>query len=365
MNTDWNDLWDQVCEQLRLTGQDILRTAPPDELAQAEGLRYLSRLFRYAVGRQLDPHFPMRPELTYERVRIGGDNPDYRYVGAPLDGRLNYRLRGRINDAYRIGFGTYSGGLGTSEGLKCTGSLDSTGLTLSDDGAFDIMLSSEPQNGAWLPMSPNTNALNIRETLLRDGIARPADYGIVCLTPTADPAFMDAEAMRQGFDRCRQFVSGTVRQFLGWTETFRKRPNEILPLPPELLAAAQGDKSTAYFNGYYELRDDQGLVVTFTPPRCDYWNLQACNHWLESIDPLHAPAHYNNETAALRRDGSVVIVIAASDPGIPNWIDTAGHLRGGIAMRVIGTSPGERLDPPLCRLVPLDDIVAAFPVESP
>ncbi len=365
MNTDWNDLWDNVCEQLRLTGRDVLRTAPPDELTQAEGLRYLSRLFRYAVGRQLDPHFPMRPELTYERVRIGGDNPDYRYVAAPLDGRLHYRLRGRVNDADRIGFGTYSGGLGTSEGLKCTGSLDSSSLTLLDDRAFDIILSSEPQNGSWLPMAPNTNTLTIRETLLRSGTARPADYDIVCLTPTADPTFEDAKAIRQGFDRSLQFVSGTVRQFLGWTETFRKRPNEILPLPPELLAAAQGDKLTAYFNGYYELRNDQGLVVTFTPPRCDYWNLQACNHWLESIDPLRAPAHYNNETAALHRDGSVVIIIAASDPHVSNWIDTAGHLQGGISMRIVGASPSERLGPPLCRLLTLDDVRAAFGTESP
>ncbi|MBK7250202.1 MAG: DUF1214 domain-containing protein [Gammaproteobacteria bacterium] len=365
MSTNWNDLWDQLCEQLRVTGQDILRAAPPDELTQAEGLRYLSRLFRYAVGRQLDPHLPMRPELTCERVRIGGDNPDYRYVGAPLDGRLSYRLRGRINDADRIAFGTYSGGLGTSEGLRCSGSLDSSSMTLSDDGAFDIMLSSEPQNGTWLPMSPNTNTLTIRETLLRSGTARPADYDIECLTPAADPTFMDAKAIRQGFDRSLQFVSGTVRQFLGWTETFRKRPNEILPLPPELLAAAQGDKLTAYFNGYYELRSDQALVVSFTPPHCDYWNLQACNHWLESIDPLRAPAHYNSGTAALRRDGSVVVVIAASDPGVPNWIDTADHLQGGIAMRIVGASLGERVDPPLCRLVPLDDVAAAFPAKSP
>ena len=74
------------------------------------------------------------------------------------------------------------------------------------------------------------------------------------------------------------------------------------------------------------------------PPACEYWNLQIGNHWLESLDCAFADTHVNHETAVLRDDGSVRIVVARSDPGCDNWLDTMGHRRGGLALRWVGAS---------------------------
>ena len=122
---------------------------------------------------------------------------------------------------------------------------------------------------------------------------------------------------------------------LNWTSTFKARPNEIHPTDPSLLAFAQGDPNTLYHNGYFELAEDEALEVELDPPPCAYWNLQVANHWLESLDYLDYCTNFNHATAEPEADGKVRIVIARSDPGVRNWIDTAGHSRGCISMRWI------------------------------
>ena len=71
------------------------------------------------------------------------------------------------------------------------------------------------------------------------------------------------------------------------------------------------------------------------PPPSEYWNLQITNHWLESLDYLDYRTHYNHANAQVDDDGKVRLYIAQTDPGVANWIDTAGHCRGCISMRWI------------------------------
>ena len=133
-------------------------------------------------------------------------------------------------------------------------------------------------------------------------------------------------------------MRGVVGQFLGWTEAFRKHAHEIRELDPKLLQVAQGDPNTRYFYSYWELEEDEGFVIEFMPPACDYWNLQIGNHWLESLDYLHYDTHVNQATVEAAAEGSVRVVVARRDPGVGNWLDTAGHARGGLALRFVGAS---------------------------
>ena len=170
-------------------------------------------------------------------------------------------------------------------------------------------------------------------------------------------SFNDWYAQAQVDTRLAPFMRGTVKQFLGWTNAFAATPNQIHPLDPSFLAAAQGDAGTLYHNGYFDLPDaETGLEVRFTPPSCRYWNLQGTSHWLESFDPVGAAVNLNNVTATVESDGSIRAIFALSDPGIPNWIDTAGHLRGCIALRVIGADSGAQPLTPECKLVALADL---------
>ena len=124
-----------------------------------------------------------------------------------------------------------------------------------------------------------------------------------------------------------------MKQFLGWTADFEAHSHEVRELDPKLASVAQGDPSTSYHYSYWEIGEDEAYVVDLDPPECEYWNLQIGNHWLESFDFMSFRTHVNHETAVADAEGRVRVVIARRDPGVPNWLDTAGHARGGLALR--------------------------------
>ena len=48
---------------------------------------------------------------------------------------------------------------------------------------------------------------------------------------------------------------------------------------------------------------------------------------------MNRPVSRNRATTTLEADGSFRMVIAHSDPGIPNWIDTEGRASGTLFFR--------------------------------
>lgn len=344
MSSD-NKFWGAFMQDMTQLERELLAVAPDCELTRIEAVRYLSRLLRYAIGKYIDRSAPLdQPRLSYETARIGGDNPDYRYCIADLDGRLNYRLSGNINDAYRLNIGTYAGGLGTAIGMHRTGSINIASHEAGQNGRFELILSAAEQKTAqWLPMSAETNSLIVRQVVLDPVQHRPAELEIDCLANTMPTEALPATAadIEAGMAEARKFLVGAVRQFIGWTANFMAFPNTLRPLDPELLSAAQGDPSTYYYNGYYRLQPGEVLVVEFTPPPCDYWNLQACNHWLESLDALGQPTHINHYLAKPDAAGRVRALITPETIYLANWIDTVGHRQGCLAMRWVGLPEGE------------------------
>jgi len=333
-----NSSWNAFCDQLRDAGEQILANAPDSELDRVEGFRYLARLTSHALGRFSERPNPARPEISYNAPRIGGDNPDFLYGSCTIRGEHDYVLRGNREQAYNVGIGSYYGGLGSGKGLLCSGYLLLNDLEVDAQGNFEIQVSREEKAGNWLPLLQESNAILIRQTVLDRAGDTPANLTIQCLAGEAAVTALEplqAEAFEKSLQLAGLFVGGVVGQFLHWTNTFKAASNEIHPLDPSLLAFAQGDPNTSYNNGYFELAAGEVLEVELAPPACDYWNLQITNHWLESLDYLDYRTHYNHGNARVDSDGKVRLYIARTDPGRPNWIDTAGHDRGCIALRWI------------------------------
>ena len=345
--------WDEFCERLKAAGHQVLDAAPDDPLDRAEGLRYVSRLARHFLRATIEDADPAAAVMSTETPKIGLDNPDYVYYGARLSASFEYRLSGSMGDAHLVGFGTFSGGLGTKEGLVRNGYLTSEELEFDSDGRFTISLSRERRPGNWLPMLSETNSLQIRQTLLDRRNQQPAPMDLARVDEGTGPSPLDPARFSRGLDRVGLMVSGVVGQFLGWTNSFRSHTHEIRTLDPSLLAVAQGDPNTSYNYSYWDLDEDEAFVIEFTPPECEYWNLQIGNHWLESLDFRHYTTHVNHETAVRENDGSVRIVIAHRDPGVPNWLDTAGHARGGLALRWVGA---EHPPSPSTRVAEIDSL---------
>ncbi len=61
----------------------------------------------------------------------------------------------------------------------------------------------------------------------------------------------------------------------------------------------------------------------------------------------------NKHTAHYEPDGSVRLVIAHRDPGVPNWMDTSGHRHGAMGLR---WNQAKADVEPTVRVVPLSEL---------
>jgi hypothetical protein len=90
-----------------------------------------------------------------------------------------------------------------------------------------------------------------------------------------------------------------------------------------------------YTGAWWELSDDEAVLVEGPAPVARYWSVQIFNRWLESPDYLYRNVAINSKAAQLRKDGTFRVVLAHRDPGVPNWIETAGHRQGQICLRAL------------------------------
>jgi len=328
--------WRDFCRGLEAAGDVVLREAGPDDaFDRAEGFRYLARLTRGALETFLetaDPAFPILRRPAHETLKLGADNPDNHYQAATLSGEHEYLVRGTRNTVHYLGLGTYYGNYAKGVARGQSGYLDR--LETDADGRFEVVLSRDPRPGNWLPMEARTDLLIVRQSFQDRRRERVADLAIECVGgPSAPdpvtPAFVDG-----GLQAAAAWVVGTAQLFADRSESFAR--HEMRRLDPAIAAAAHGDPNIAYFYASFELEPDEAFVVEVTPPACEYWNVQVNNHWMESLDYRWHRIALNHHEARLEPDGSVRIVVAHRDPGLPNGLETAGHRRGNVCLRWVG-----------------------------
>ncbi len=332
--------WDEFCDGLKAAGAAMqFPGAPRDAFSQAEGYRYLSRITRaglMAFVEHADPKAPVLHRVVDENTKLGADNPDNYYQTAALNGNWDYRIRGRRNTIAYLSFGTQTGSYGQGGGLPPTGHIEGNQLEIDADGNFELILSSTPQSGNWLPMQPETGTLVVRQTFLDREREIPAELHIERINcpdnerkaSPLTPAQLDA-----GLGTVAGLVAGAPLLFAKWARDFRKHGNELPRFDPEVSLQAGGDPNIAYYHSYWAVAPDEALLVEFTPPECEYWNFQLNNYWMESLDYRHHRIHTNKHLAACTPDGSVRLIVAHADPGLPNWLETAGHSFGTMCFR--------------------------------
>ena len=95
--------------------------------------------------------------------------------------------------------------------------------------------------------------------------------------------------------------------------------------------------------------------------------IQLGHHWWESLDYANRQTSLTTDQAQLSSDGAYYFVIANTDPGVPNWLDTEGFSRGVILMRFDGLAPPEIPEEqhPRTKLVKSADVRAHLPADEP
>jgi hypothetical protein len=118
-----------------------------------------------------------------------------------------------------------------------------------------------------------------------------------------------------------------------------------------------------YYEGPYDLADDEALIVeTTVPKQCQYRSLILTNGIYETTDWTNNQSSLNDAQAPADADGVLRIVISTNDPGVPNWLDTAGHRQGLIQGRWFNCDSNPI---PSVRKVALADVRKHLPSETP
>lgn len=352
-------VWRDFCARLAAAGEVVLAPgAPAASLDRAEGFRYLTRLLRIALEMNLeaaDPDFPYFYRASHETAKIGADNPDNIYLNATVRGDREYRIVGRRGSVAYFGIGSKANRYHIDGSMASTGELSDAEIPWDAEGRATIVASARPHPAPWLPMAPDTSFIIIRQSMLDRGREVPGDWRIERIDGPARPMPLDPAFLAEGLRRSAAFVQGTAATFAAWAERFRAAPNQLPALDQTPYWRAGGDPNIFYLHGYWRLAADEAWVIRVTPPDCPYWNFQINNWWMESLDYRYLNVSVNAHTARVEADGSVMIVVAARDPGRGNWIDTAGHGEGTALLRWLGA----RAHPvPDCRVVKLDELGA-------
>lgn len=351
-------VWEQFCDTVKSAGQIILREkSPANPFDRAEGFRYLSRLVRGAVESFMEDVSPLYPRLAKlpHMVKIGADNPDNYYQSASISGKYDYRIRGTRGTIHYISIGAYSGnyGQGTTAGGRA-GCLEDHQLEVNPDGTLEITLSCNEHPGNWIRMEPDTGLLIVRQSFLDRENEELAELQIECLNAEGPPSPLTSEDVIHGLGMASLWVVGCATRFTDWAEGFAQRPNELHPLDDAVSTAAHADPNIYFFHGYWTIASDEALIIETTPPECDYWNFQLNNYWMESLDYRYHQITVNKHTAKYEPDGSVRMVVAHRNPGIPNWMDTAGHSHGTMGLRWVRA---DHFPAPKTRVVQLSELV--------
>jgi hypothetical protein len=351
--------WQEFCTLLADAGQVILADGNPDDpLTRAEGFRMLTRLLRGALEAQLENGRPTHPGLVctcHETIKIVAENPDNRYLGAAIDGQYDYRIWGTRGAAQWISFNLFSGG-GFGGGGPGTGAtLHEEQMHVEPDGTFEVIVSQRQHPGNWLRSEPGTRSITIRQTFLDRSTQEHADLHIERIGGEGTtPAPLSPDHLFRSLVYAGFYVRGVAEIGASWARRQSQWPN-VFTDEAELPETDKfKDPQIIWHQAYFDLADDEALVIEVNPPRCEYWMFALHNHWMETLDYVHHQTTLNCHSATLEEDGSVRFVVAHRDPGMPNWLDTAGHRCGTVGVRWVGPDVVDVL--PATRVVPFDSI---------
>ena len=344
-------LWRDFCDALKLAGDQILAAdIPADELTRAEGYRYLSRLLRLGLEKNIEfgnPDYPQFYSLSHETAKIGNDNPDNYYLNCAVDGRRDYRIRGNRGSVAYLSIETKAGSFAGGGDMAPTGHVDVNELRVAANGDFELLVSARPQPGNWLPMTAASDNILVRQTFRDRARERRAELVIECLNPAGKTGLDPLEFAGQ-LAQVVPFVTGTAGLFRQWMESFAAHVNQLPPNDQQMCLRCGGDPAIYYHNSRWQLGPKEVLLIEFMPPTvCRAWNFQLSNHWMESLDYRYHPICINNYSAVPETDGSIRLVVSHRDrqplsagvgPAgrpLPNWLSTAGHSNGGMLLRYV------------------------------
>jgi hypothetical protein len=348
--------WSHLLDSLKKASEIVLsQSDAKSEVDVAAGVRHLLVLLGTGIDQALraqsDSVVAVKPSAVDNVYKWGMDCPDCIYTGAPLRGGESYRVWGNRGSARYVGLQSMSGMASSANVL-----LDE--LDLGPHGEVELVLSTSRHQGNWLPIAETATALVVRhffydwdsEVASSLSIERIGRDETTEGRPPVDPRAVVARQLVALGD----FVLANLDFFLQFSRP--ETPNSFLaPLDGTAMGAAAENRPVI---GSWQLAPDEALVVEVEEPRGLYWSFSLGNPWWETIDYASHQSSLNGHQADVDEDGAVRAVIAHHDPGVANWLDTAGHGSGPVILRCVRT---ENAPVPTTTVVPFSRVGALLP----
>ncbi|WP_336971321.1 DUF1214 domain-containing protein [Sphingobium aromaticiconvertens] len=376
VENDMNDSgifeWEDLLDQLRPLGQQMRNRIPErlrdDPHVMQESMRLLlSGVLRTANDAIMhDRSHPIFvPELNICQ-NIFQPNADTIYKAALIEKGGTYRIRGdrgttRMMILAQLGPDT----LRTGQHHPAQDANDFDDLQIAQDGSFDVILSPQrpaDHKGDWWELKPETEKLMIRIVGCDWGIEREPRFGIVRLD--AAQAAKGRPTLEQLAHRFAEIPATAAVCALAFPDKVQKLRDEGLINVLKVVDFSQmtGLARQSYYEGAYELADDEALITEVKIPRdVGYWSLILTNELYETIDWYHNQSSLNVAQAVVDGDNVFRAVISARDPGVHNWLDTSGYPSGAVQGRWFNT---DERPTPMMKKVKLAEVRSHLPAET-
>jgi hypothetical protein len=363
-----NDLtaaWQTLCERLAAVGRRIgADPFPASGTEHAVDVRHLTRQLVLALQGELEHGDPAQPSFhRYEEpwAQWGGPNPDNVYTRAAIDPAATYRVTGNVAGVHAAILSLVEGDMHLGRyGVYEERTL--ADLDVADDGAFELCISPDAHDGNWMPAHPHARYLLVRQYQCDWEHDRIATLDIERLGTAGVPAPAPSEAdVVAALARAGDWVERSIDYWCTYVERARAGLTPNAMAPPG--TPKGGAPNIAYGAGWWKLAADDALVITTERPDADYWGFTVHHRFrLDSGDFASRATSINPSQAYVDDDDIVRIVVAARDPGVPNWIDTEGRPEGMLVYRSIGT----RTRPvPDTVVAPVSEVRAHVPAGHP
>jgi hypothetical protein len=361
--------WAEQIRALEPVGEKLMavwgRQNPSEyERQQMTKLAFAALANGYLCHADMDPARPLWAPCWNLAMNLGGPAPDYVYMTTEIDPKGVYRISGTRGTQCFVEITQQRwemiGGEVAKKPSPPSGDLDD--LTLGPDGYFSVVLSAEKPagyDGDWWRMDEDVVRLLMRKCA-RDW--RNEIDAKVAIERLDEAAPMTPEDFARRFANMADWVEKVIAFDTNLARYYREHHGINVLTRSKLMDAGGGLPQQVYYDGAYEIDDDEALIVeTDLPREVRYWSILVADDRFSTVDWINRQSSLNGAQCVMDADGKFRAVISRGDPGVHNWLDKADNPWGIIQLR--WNRPSDAPDPQVTK-VKLADVLKHLPAET-
>lgn len=360
--------WSRFIELIRDVDKTLEHVIDPDDAwLKQEAIQQMA--MSLAQGYQAifhsDPQHPVFYSFLNPIFKSAAPNPDYMYRTTFIEGTGTYRLSGKRGTTLFAHASIGSGYIGVDDVPGPTvGNLDLDTLTLAPDGSFSVIIAAErPEGheGDFFQLDPRARTLGIREASYDWLNEVDSTLAIERLDGPATYRRWPMEEIAHRLERLAGFPERYAKLFVHFVKTLKEVPVNTVKL--NSWSDIGGLANQVYYEGLFAFDEGECLLVeTDVPEQVRYWSILLADPLFNTIEWEKCQSSLNGHQATLDSDGRFRAVVCNNDPGVPNWLDTAGRYKGVIQGRWFEASSGPA---PTVRRLKLSELRQHIPADTP